>query len=313
MGEGDTSSAAASRAKSYFLAAAMIGNSLTFAIGPKLLDDEETPDEYHDQQQNGGHKHANGDWESDEEHANPINGSGRTAEEQEEHVNETTTLLPDPIARRSGDIIHEVSEGSEKQWLKLPLFIRKCLTFAWSFLNAPLIGALVGTVLGLTPPLHRAFFNEPHQGGIFKAWLTSSVKNIGDLFAALQLVVVGAKLSGSLLKMKKGEASGQVKVIPMLSIFFIRFIMWPIISIMVVYFLASKTNLLDEDPILWFVMMLIPTGPSATKLTALADVSGAEEDEKMSIAKFITISYAVSPVICFAVVGSLKASLAIKQ
>jgi hypothetical protein len=106
----------------------MIGNSLTFAIGPKLLDDEETPDEYHDQQQNGGHKHANGVWESDEEHADPINGSGRTAEEQEEHVNETTTLLPDPIARRSGDIMHEVSEGSEKQWVKLPLFVsHQCL------------------------------------------------------------------------------------------------------------------------------------------------------------------------------------------
>jgi hypothetical protein len=84
------------------------------------------------------------------------------------------------------------------------------------------------------------------------------------------------------------------------------------ISITAIYFLVSKTNLLDEDPILWFVMMLMPTGPPATKLIALADVSGTEEDEKMSIAKFITISYAVSPVICFAVVGSLKASLAIK-
>jgi hypothetical protein len=123
MGEGDTSSAAASRAKSYFLASAIIGNSLTFAIGPKLLDDEETPDEYHSQQQKRGHKHANGVWESDEERADPINGSGRTAEEQEEHVNETTTLLPDPIARRSGDLIQEFSEGSEKQWVKLPLFV----------------------------------------------------------------------------------------------------------------------------------------------------------------------------------------------
>jgi auxin efflux carrier family protein len=101
------------------------------------------------------------------------------------------------------------------------------LTFAWGFLNAPLIGALIGGVIGLAPPLHRAFFNEPSEGGIFKAWLTASVKDVGDLFAALQLVVVGAKLSGSLLKMKKGEASGQVKVIPMLSIFFIRFILWP--------------------------------------------------------------------------------------
>jgi len=44
----------------------------------------------------------------------------------------------------------------------------------------------------------------------------------------------------------------------------------------------------------------------------MADVSGSEEDEKMAIAKFIAVSYAVSPVICFAVVGSLKASLALK-
>ena len=75
--------------------------------------------------------------------------------------------------------------------------------------------------------------------------------------------------------------------------------------------IASKTNWLDNDPILWFVLMLLPTGPSATKLTALADVSGAEEDEKMSIAKFISLSYVISPVICIAVVGSLKATLAI--
>jgi len=68
------------------------------------------------------------------------------------------------------------------------------------------------------------------------------------------------------------------------------------------------------------------------KLTALADVSGAGDEEKMSIAKFLTvsedsstfllllleadfflnqISYAISPLICFSVVGALKASQAI--
>jgi len=62
---------------------------------------------------------------------------------------------------------------------------------------------------------------------------------------------------------------------------------------------------------LWFVLMLLPTGPPATKLTALADVSGASEDEKMAISKFIALSYLMSPIICFAVVGSLKAALAI--
>lgn len=57
--------------------------------------------------------------------------------------------------------------------------------------------------------------------------------------------------------------------------------------------------------------MMMPTGPPATKLVALADVSGADDDVKMSIAKFLTISYAISPLICLAVVGSLKASLAV--
>lgn len=59
--------------------------------------------------------------------------------------------------------------------------------------------------------------------------------------------------------------------------------------------------------------MLMPTGPPATKLVAMADVSGADENEKMSIAKFLTIAYAASPVICLAVVGSLRASLAISS
>jgi hypothetical protein len=63
-----------------------------------------------------------------------------------------------------------------------------------------------------------------------------------------------------------------------------------LISIPLVYVLASKTNVLSDDPILWFAMMLMPCGPPAMKLTALADVSGAGDEEKMSIAKFLTVS-----------------------
>jgi auxin efflux carrier family protein len=89
------------------------------------------------------------------------------------------------------------------------------------------ISVHAGAIIGLAPPLHRLFFNSPEKGGYLKAWLTESVQNIGSLFPALQLVVVGAKLSSSLTKVKKGEASGPVPWIPMLSISFIRFIMWP--------------------------------------------------------------------------------------
>lgn len=40
---------------------------------------------------------------------------------------------------------------------------------------------------------------------------------------------------------------------------------------------------------LWFCLMLMPTGPPAMKLTALADVNGSSEGEKMAIAKFLTV------------------------
>lgn len=61
------------------------------------------------------------------------------------------------------------------------------------------------------------------------------------------------------------------------------------ISISVIYAVAAKTNWLSQDPMLWFCLMLMPTGPPAMKLTALADVNGSKESEKMAIAKFITV------------------------
>ena len=268
-GPDDTSTEAVARAKSYFLVASVVGNSLTFALGPRLLDDEETPDSF-ERDKADKLQLVRENEESDEEHANPTNSSGRTAEEQEEHANEQTSLLPHHIVHHR--VLDEWDEQRSDLWARLPPSIQKPLALIGSFFNAPLIGALVGLFIGLTPPLHKAFFSQPEDGGILKSWLTTSLKNVGELFAALQLIVLGSKLSISLLKMKKGEDNGKLKLFPVLTIFLIRFILWPAISIALVFVVASKTNLLDDDPVLWFVMMLLPTGPSATKLTALADV-----------------------------------------
>jgi auxin efflux carrier family protein len=65
----------------------------------------------------------------------------------------------------------------------------------YGLLNAPIIGAVVGAIIGFTPPIHRAFFSQPKKGGYFTAWLTESMANVGELFPALQPVIFGAKLS----------------------------------------------------------------------------------------------------------------------
>lgn len=222
MGGGDNKFSALDRASSYFLFASIVTNCLTFSIGPKLLDDEETPDTDEGEDKQGNQQ------ESDEEYANPVNSEGRTQEEQEELDTERTTLLPRPVVEHSSEMASKVSNISKNLWETLPEWLQNALAFTTSFLNAPLVGAIIGIVLGLVPPFHRAFFNNPNNGGIFKSWLTSSLESIGDLFAALSLVTVGAKLSSGLHKMKRGEDSSRVRITPMLSVLFIRFVMWPV-------------------------------------------------------------------------------------
>jgi len=158
------------------------------------------------------------------------------------------------------------------------------------FINPPFIGTCIGVLIGLVPALHTLFFSDQQHGGYLNAWLTAALKNAGDLFAALQVIVVGIKLSSSLLKWKKGEASGAMPWGPWALVTLVRFVLWPAIAIPLVYVFATKTSVLDAEPMLWFAMMLMPTGPPALSITAMADVSGADEEQKLSIAKFLTVS-----------------------
>ncbi|CAK4032077.1 membrane transporter [Lecanosticta acicola] len=266
----DASSGVVDRAKSFFLVNAMIGNSLTFALGPKLLSgqNEDAPD---------GEGEGKFPTESEDD------AIDRRVEEQEDEAvetNEQTSLLPGRIIRPLTRAGYAGYGKSKKAWVRLPPWVQATLDFSSQFFNAPLIGAAIGVVIGIVPSLHRLFF------------------------------VVGVKLSSSLLKMKKGEAGGHVPWSAIFVILTTRFVLWPAIGIPVIYAVATRTGWLLDDPLLWFCMMLMPTGPPALKLTALSDVNGAGEEEKMAIAKFLMVSYSVSPVIAFAVVGSLKAAQA---
>lgn len=62
------------------------------------------------------------------------------------------------------------------------------------------------------------------------------------------------------------------------------------ISISVIYALARKTSILQDDPFLWFSMMLMPCGPPAFVISGLADLAGVPESEEIEIAKSLTVS-----------------------
>ncbi|CAN9296482.1 unnamed protein product [Alternaria alternata] len=295
---GESGSQAMDRAESYFLVNAMVSNSLTFAIGPGLLrpGDEDASDEQEgeDDEDNG---QANEDGESSDMERGP-----------EGIIDEETSLLPQRITKPANRIEKKGYLKTQKWYNNLSPWLQETLNITWQFANAPLLGAIVGAVIGLTPALHRLFFSPSNEGGYLNAWLTTAIKNIGELFATTQIIVVGVKLSKSMLRMKRGEDSGEVRKGSLAIVTLIRFIIWPLISIPLIWVVASKTKLLDADPMLWFSMMLMPTGPPAMILVALTDVTDAAESMKMTVAKFLTISYAITPMICFAVVGALKAT-----
>lgn len=254
----------------------MIGNSLTFALGPKLMDgqSEDPPDEIN-----------KGNSDTDD----AIDERLDQEENEAQGVDEETSLLPRHIIKPITHATYATSKRTEKLRIRLPRPLQSALSFLRQFVNPPLIGALIGIVIGLVPPLHTLFFSPQDEGGYFNAWLTSAISNVGDLFAALQVLVVGVKLSNSVVRMKKGEASGKVPWLAMTIVLITRFVLWPLASIAVIYLLATRTGLLASDPLLWFCLMLMPTGPPALKLTALADVNGADEIEKMALAKFLIV------------------------
>ncbi len=60
---------------------------------------------------------------------------------------------------------------------------------------------------------------------------------------------------------------------------------------------------------LWFTLMLMPTGPPAMKLITLVQVSDADQDDETSIAKLLTVRCIhpiLIPVLCYPIHHSLS-------
>ncbi|KAG9000837.1 hypothetical protein FRB94_005115 [Tulasnella sp. JGI-2019a] len=291
----ETTNTAVERAISYFLICSVIKNVLVIGLGSKLLNAGKPKDEQKDQPQDGDQRQA-GNQDSEEE--------GRQA-------TENTSLLPVAASGRMYTWNHEVHDAMDREFDKLPPMAKSTVSIAAALINPASISAMIAMIIGLTPFLHRLFFNSFEDGGYLKPWLTVSIQNIGNLFTALQMFVVGGLLNVSLEK--KGEGNNKLSKSAVAVTFFIRFILWAAIGIPLIYFLASRTTILSDDPILWFTMMLMPIGPPAMILSTTLEVSGADEKDQISVAKVLTFFYGVTPVICIAVVAALKAAEAAKE
>lgn len=289
------------RAKSYFLVFATVSSCLTFAVGPRLIDDEhapDPPDDKNDEIPDGEH-HLIIPQDEDEhppDEETPMLSWSRRASRASMSFFPSRPLV-EPASNNSVKPIYDrrPSVIPKRRWITLGPRTKWWLLFLFDFLNAPLLGAIVGAVVGLVPALHRAFFNDTDEGGIFTAWLTASFQTVGSLFVPLPVVIAGVSLYLSIKHARAHASSGESggNRLPLGTAIFvlvIRFVVWPAMAIAIIYSIMKETNVLGSDPMLPFTMMLMPTGPSAMKLITMVQVSdGAEEDEH-KIAKLLTVS-----------------------
>ncbi|OCL07200.1 hypothetical protein AOQ84DRAFT_389664 [Glonium stellatum] len=307
--KGESTRDAIERAKSYFLVFATVSSCLTFAVGPRLIDTEHAPDPPDDKDG------LEDDDEPQDENA-PLGD-----------IHEETSLIPSrdrmasvvsvsffPSRPREGSVVYDrrPSFVGKRRWLDLHPRTRWWLLFLYDFLNAPLLGAILGAIIGLIPVLHRAFFNDTSDGGWFSAWLTVSLENVGQLFVPLPLIVAGVSLyTARAGEMRVSTSATSTPWLTTIFVLMVRFVAWPVGSIAIIYTLAKKTDTLSDDPMLWFAMMLMPTGPPAMKLITMLQVSDADDEEEYKVAKLLTLSYMISPILAFTVVGSLRATQAV--
>ncbi|KUI63469.1 hypothetical protein VM1G_10337 [Cytospora mali] len=315
------------RAKAYFLVFSTVSSCLTFAVGPRLIDTEHAPED----DTESDHESQ---YESQHEEERPAEMDGANEEtgllaEQQLPAHSLNPFRSDraffPSTRKASVQPNGMTNGAilkakarrasiipKRKWHKLSPRTKWWLIFVSDFFNAPLVGAIMGAVIGLSPPLHRAFFNDTQDGGIFTAWLTASLKNIGGLFVPLPVVIAGISLYTA-YKGTKEKFQGKSPRLPWGTVTYImiaRFVIWPVASVGIVYLFASKTDFLGSDPMLWFTLMLMPCGPPAMKLITLVQVSDADDEDEASISKLLTIAYIISPILSFTVVASLQATKA---
>ncbi|KAJ6015218.1 Auxin efflux carrier [Penicillium herquei] len=310
--KGESTSEEIDRAQSYFLVCAVISKTIAYVVGPRMLQD---------------HKPISIPSSRGYEPESNSNNRNHSEESQDELLTETTSLLP----QLTQPYIHTLNTHIKRYKTRLSSLLPTRMkqnfmaSFGSPFADVAICCTILGAILGLVPTLHRAFFARDEDGGIFHAWLTTSVRNLGRLFTTLQIFLVGCKLGVTIERMileRRGQqdggdeitaenserdgSSGRIPIPAMVFVFIFRLILWPAISISMIYGFA-KTGVLGDDPMLWFSMMLMPAGPPALVILGLAELAQASDGEKMAIAKSLTIMYALSPVVCFTITGALKA------
>ncbi|KAI0686869.1 auxin efflux carrier [Cerioporus squamosus] len=186
----------------------------------------------------------------------------------------------------------DIADQPDIHWPERLKFLEEPFKKACSFVSPVLLGAIIALIIGITPPLHQAILSE--DGALYSS-ITQSIENLGELFVVLQTFTVGAELA-----LVKSSSPG---VLATSWVLFVRFIVMPAVALLFVLTTAGR-GLYVDDKLVWFLLVLIPAGPSAMLLVSVAEMVDINQG---AIAGYLTVAYLISPLM--AVVCSLGLSV----
>jgi len=274
--EGESTSETLSRAKSIVLLNSIIQQMVTFGLGPMLfkMDTDKKDGDDDDPEDLRPGRRPSAYTVQDREHVGLLHDYDGDYGGEDDYTEPLHRLENVPNMN-----LHSRLPSGLSHALKVASKLAKKIS---SFLNPPLVGGIVALIVGIIPPLHKAFLSKD---GIFHNTLTDAVSNLGDLFVVLQMFVLGAQLA---TVQSAGPGVGST-----LFVLSVRYVLMPAVSLSFVLFTAGR-GWYTSEPLVWFLLILVPCGPPAMLLMNLAELMNVDQGP---VAGMLTISYLVSPLI----------------
>ncbi|EMD37609.1 hypothetical protein CERSUDRAFT_114257 [Gelatoporia subvermispora B] len=267
LAPGESASTILRRARAIILLNVVVQQTFTFQTAPAIL----KCDDGHKDLEGGNNLHP---------------GPGHTGPivQDAEHVG----LLRDHDGMEDGEdsdyreVLNPIEGTPDLRWPSFFALLEKPIKIVYSYMSPPLIGAIIALFFGMIPALNNAFFSK--DSALYTS-VTQTIENLGELFVSLQAFTVGAELA-NVPSMHPGT-------VPICFVLLIRFIIMPALSLLFVWLTAGRGIYVD-DPLVWFILILIPAGPSAMLLVNVAELVKVDVGP---IVGYLTIAYMASPLL----------------
>ncbi|CAG8664269.1 19753_t:CDS:2, partial [Dentiscutata erythropus] len=178
-----------------------------------------------------------------------------------DQITERTLLL-----RPNSRVIFQANNDQINERISLLIQNAGVIFFNFKFMNPPLYAALFALIVIAIPNSNYLFAEDDSPlMSVFQA-----IDYIGSIAIPLTLLTLGAQLYN--LPRSRNENIGSI----IAYILTCRLLLMPIIGILLVMF---TTSYYIDDPMLWFVLILISSGPPAINCANIAQLTNNYQDE----------------------------------